>query len=93
VADLNTVMDLAAELDAWMVACCPLLDGHNYGFQADYPKQWRCLEQGIAEAGRYWPDLGISQEYKLNESRNYAILGDRGVLCIWVNSWGWPTSA
>jgi xylose isomerase len=78
VADLKRTMDLAAELDAWMVTCCPLIDGHNYSFQVDYTKQWRWLEEGIAEAARHRDDVRISLEYKLNESRNYAILGDMG---------------
>jgi xylose isomerase len=78
VADLKIVMDLAAELDAWMITCCPLIDGHNYSFQADYFKQWQWLEQGIAEAAKYRSDVKVSLEYKLNESRNYVILGDMG---------------
>jgi xylose isomerase len=78
VADLKIVMDLAAELDAWMVTCCPLIDGHNYSFQADYLKQWTWLEEGISEAARYRSDVKVSLEYKLNESRNYVILGDMG---------------
>lgn len=78
VADMRTVMDLAAELDAWMVTCCPLIDGHNYAFQADYAKQWQWLEEGIREASSYRSDVRISLEYKLNESRNYVILGDMG---------------
>jgi xylose isomerase len=78
VADLKLTMDLAAELDAWMVSCCPLIDGHNYCFQVDYAKQWRWLEEGIGESARYRHDVKISLEYKLNESRNYVILGDMG---------------
>lgn len=78
VADLKIVMDLAAELDAWMVTCCPLIDGHNYSFQSDYTKQWHWLEQGIAKAAQHRSDVKISLEYKLNESRNYVILGDMG---------------
>jgi xylose isomerase len=78
VTDLKRTMDLAAELEAWMVTCCPLIDGHNYSFQVDYTKQWRWLEEGIAEAARHRDDVKISLEYKLNESRNYAILGDMG---------------
>ncbi len=78
VADLKTAMDLTVELGAWMVTCCPLIDGHNYNFEADYLKQWRWLEEGIAEAARHRDDVKISMEYKLNESRNYVILGDVG---------------
>jgi xylose isomerase len=78
VSNLKLTMDLAAELDAWMVSCCPLIDGHNYSFQVDYSKQWRWLEEGIAEAAQHRDDVRISLEYKLNESRNYVILGDMG---------------
>jgi xylose isomerase len=78
VADLKTAMDLAAELGAGMVTCCPLIDGHNYSFQADYAKQWCWLEGGIAEGASHRSDVRVSLEYKLNESRNYCILGDMG---------------
>jgi xylose isomerase len=78
VADLKLAMDLAAGFGAGMVTCCPLIDGHNYCFQVDYEKQWRWLEEGIAEAAAHRSDIRISLEYKLNESRNYCILGDMG---------------
>ncbi len=78
VRDMRLCMDLAVELKTDMVTCCPLIDGHNYNFQTDYIRQWQWLEQGIAEAARYRPDVRISLEYKLNESRNYVILGDMG---------------
>jgi xylose isomerase len=78
VADLKIAMDLAAELDAWMVTCCTLIDGHNYSFQADYVKQWRWLEEGLSEGAQHRSDVKVSLEYKLNESRNYVILGDMG---------------
>jgi len=89
-ADLKTAMDLAAELDAWMVTCCPLIDGHNYNFQVDYLKQWSWLEEGIAEAARHRSDVRISLEYKLNESRNYAILGDMGRTLYLCEQLGMP---
>ncbi len=78
VADLKMAMDLAVELDSGMVTCCPLIDGHNYSFQVDYEKQWAWLEEGVAEAAQYRPEVRLSLEYKLNESRNFAILGDMG---------------
>jgi len=78
VADLKRCADLAVELGAGMVTCCPLIDGHNYNFEADYVKQWNWLEGGIAEAARHRGDVKISLEYKPNESRNYCILRDMG---------------
>ncbi len=78
VAALKVAMDLAAELDAGMVTCCPLIDGHNYRFQVDYLQQWRWLEEGIAQAAQHRSDVKISLEYKPNESRNHVILRDMG---------------
>ena len=75
---VKTGMDLAAELGTDMVTCCPLIDGHNYSFEADYIAQWRWLEEGIAEAARHRSDVRVSLEYKPNESRNYIVLGDMG---------------
>jgi xylose isomerase len=75
---LKTSLDLAAELGASMVTCCPLIDGHNYAFEADYVKQWRWLEEGLAAGAQHRPEVKLSLEYKLNESRNYVILSDMG---------------
>lgn len=75
---VKTGMDLAAELGTGMVTCCPLIDGHNYSFEADYMAQWRWLEEGIAEAASHRSDVKLSLEYKPNESRNYVVLGDMG---------------
>jgi len=76
--DLKAALDLAAELGSGMVTCCPLIDGHNYAFQADYLRQWGWLEEGIAAGARHRSDVRLSLEYKLNESRNYNILADVG---------------
>ena len=78
VANMKIAMDLADELKTGMITCCPLIDGHNYSFEADYLKQWPWLEEGLREAARYRSDVKISLEYKPNESRNYVILGDMG---------------
>ncbi|TFG72079.1 MAG: sugar phosphate isomerase/epimerase [Anaerolineales bacterium] len=90
VADMVIAMDLAAELDTTMITCCPLIDGHNYNFQVDYLKQWAWLEEGIATAARHRNDIRISLEYKLNESRNYCILGDMGRTLFLCERLGFP---
>lgn len=90
VADMKTAMDLAAEFGSDMITCCPLIDGHNYNFQMDYMQQWQWLEAGIAEAARHRDDVRISLEYKLNESRNYCILGDMGRTLFLCERLGFP---
>ena len=83
VSNMKISMDLAAELKAGMVTCCPLIDGHNYNFEADYLKQWPWLEEGMRAAARHRSDVKISLEYKPSESRNYVILGDMG-RALWL---------
>ncbi len=90
VADMVFAMDLAAELNTTMITCCPLIDGHNYNFQVDYLKQWAWLEEGIAAAAKHRDDIRISLEYKLNESRNYCILGDMGRTLFLCERLGFP---
>jgi xylose isomerase len=78
VADLKAAMDLAVELGTQMVTCCPLIDGHNYAFEVDYARQWQWLEEGIGQGASHRPGIKLSLEYKLNESRNFVVLGDVG---------------
>ncbi len=78
IEDLKTCMDLAADLEADLVTCCPLIDGHNYCFQVDYRDQWHWLVEGIRSAASHRSDVRVSLEYKFNESRNYCILADSG---------------
>jgi xylose isomerase len=73
-----------------MITCCPLIDGHNYNFQVDYLKQWVWLEEGITTAAKHRDDIRISLEYKLNESRNYCILGDMGRTLFLCERLGFP---
>jgi xylose isomerase len=90
VSDLKAALDLASELGAPMITCCPLIDGHNYCFQADYSRQWEWLEEAIAEGARHRDDVRISLEYKLNEARNFCILGDMGRALYLCEHLGFP---
>jgi xylose isomerase len=78
VSELKAALDLAAELGATMVSCCPLIDGHNYCFEVDYLRQWQWLEEGLKEGASHRSDIKLSLEYKLSESRNFNILADAG---------------
>ncbi|MBN1670865.1 MAG: sugar phosphate isomerase/epimerase [Kiritimatiellae bacterium] len=90
VADLKTGLDLAAELGTDMVTCCPLIDGHNYSFQADYTQQWGWLREGFAEAAKHRSDVRLSLEYKPNESRNFCLLRDMGRTLYLCEQMGLP---
>lgn len=74
VADLKTSMDLAAELGANLVTMCPLIDGWDYNFQADYQRQWQWLIEGLTSAAEYRSDVRVSIEYKAFEARQSIIV-------------------
>ena len=72
---LKAGMDLAPEMGTDVVTCCPLGDGHDYSFQVDYVQAWEWLLEGVREAAAYRPDVRLSLEYKLNETRAHCIVG------------------
>lgn len=78
VEDLKTAMDLAADLGAYMVTTCPLIDGWDYNFQADYESQWNWMVEGIREAASYRSDVRVSIEYKAFEARTWIITPNMG---------------
>ncbi|MGD8240340.1 MAG: sugar phosphate isomerase/epimerase family protein [Armatimonadota bacterium] len=78
VADMRAAMDIAAELGANLVTCCPLIDGHDYAFQIDYTQRWRWLVEGVREGAQHRSDVRVSMEYKSAEPRTRTILPDCG---------------
>ncbi|TDE16089.1 sugar phosphate isomerase/epimerase [Jiangella asiatica] len=74
VSDLRVSMDLAADLGAGLVTVCPLIDGWDYNFQADYQKQWAWLIDGLREAASHRSDVRVSIEYKAFEARQSIIV-------------------
>lgn len=74
VNDLKRSMDLAAELGANLVTVCPLIDGWDYNFQADYKRQWEWMIAGIRVAASHRSDVRVSIEYKAFEARQSIIV-------------------
>lgn len=62
-------MDVAAALGTDKVTCCPLSDGYDYLFQADYQKAWKNMVSTFKEAARHRKDIRLSLEYKGSETR------------------------
>jgi xylose isomerase len=67
-------MDIAAELDCYMIDIWPGQDGYDYSFQADYTKDLKYLIDGIAECASYRSDIKIGIEYKPKEPRTHCYL-------------------
>ncbi len=62
-------MDAAAALGADKVTCCPLSDGYDYLFEADYGQAWKNMAATFKEAARHRRDIRLSLEYKGSETR------------------------
>ncbi|MEJ6394634.1 sugar phosphate isomerase/epimerase family protein [Gymnodinialimonas sp. 2305UL16-5] len=75
---MKKAMDLSAELEANMISVCPLIDGFDYAFQADYQKQWAWAIDCFGEAAAHRGDVKLSIEYKAFETRNHVILPSMG---------------
>jgi xylose isomerase len=82
---LKTAMDISAELGTNMITCCPLSDGYDYAFEADYPKAWKWFVDGVGEAAAYRAGVKVSMEYKQSEPRHKVIIPNAGTslaLCL-----------
>lgn len=66
---LKRGMDLASELKADRIHCCPLNDGYDYFFQVDYRRAWDYTVSSFRKAAQHNRDMIISIEYKPCESR------------------------
>lgn len=62
-------MDVAAQLGADKITCCPLSDGYDYLFQVDYQQAWRNMVSTFKEAARHRKDILLFLEYKGSETR------------------------
>jgi xylose isomerase len=62
-------MDAAAKLGADKVTCCPLSDGYDYLFQADYQQAWKNMVSTFKESARHRKDIRLFLEYKGSETR------------------------
>jgi len=62
-------MDLAAKLGVDKVTCCPLSDGYDYLFQADYQKAWKNMVATFKAGARHRRDVRLYLEYKGSETR------------------------
>ena len=62
-------MDIAAELGADKVTCCPLSDGYDYLFQVNYQDAWKNMVSTFKEAASHRRDIRLFLEYKASEAR------------------------
>ena len=78
VRDLKLSMDIAADLGAALVTCCPVADGHDYPFEMDYSAAWDRFIEGVHTAAAYRPEVKLSLEYQPNDPVVRILLRDAG---------------
>lgn len=80
---IKEAKDFAEEVGADKVQCCPLSDGYEFSFQADYTQTWKRLCETFAEAGAYKPEIPLYIEYKPNEVRGRCYLDNAAkTICL-----------
>ena len=70
--------EISRKLGANLVSVCPLQDGVDYFFEADYGKMWKYFIDGLRDVASSYPDVKISLEYKMSEPLAHYLLGTVG---------------
>jgi xylose isomerase len=83
--------DFAAEVGADKVTCCPLGDGYEFSFQADYTKSWGYLVETFKEAAAYRPEVPLFIEYKPSETRGKCFLDNAAKTILLIKEIGLPS--
>jgi xylose isomerase len=66
--------EMATQLGADKVTCCPLSDGYDYLFQLNYADAWKNMVAVFKTAAQYKPEIPLYLEYKSQETRVQCIL-------------------
>lgn len=87
VDDLRQAMDFAAELGCNRVTTCPLNEGVDVPFEADFEKMYDYAAETLSEACRHNREVKVCLEYKQNDPRARVLFGNAGEIasfCLWA---------
>ena len=87
VDDLKNAMDLAAELGCNRITTCPLNEGIDVPFEANFEKMYDFAAETLADACAHNPSVKVCLEYKKNDPRAQVIFGTAGEtasFCQWT---------
>jgi xylose isomerase len=87
---IKDAKDFAVAIGADKVTCCPLGDGYEFNFQADYIAVWERLKETFGEAAEYYGDFPLMIEYKPSETRGRCYLDDAAKTLALINAVGRP---
>lgn len=87
---IKEAKDFAKAIGADKVTCCPLGDGYEFSFQADYAKNWNYLKETFGEAAAYCPEIPLFIEYKPSETRGTCFLDNASKTILLIQQIGLP---
>ena len=88
VDDLKWAIDFAAELGCNRITTCPLNEGVDVPFEADFEKMWDYAAETLTTTCAHNPAVKVGLEYKKNDPRARVIFGSAGEVasfCQWTN--------
>lgn len=85
---IKDAKDFAVAIGADKVTCCPLGDGYEFNFQADYIAVWDRLKETFGAAAEYCGDFPLMIEYKPSETRGRCYLDDAAKTLALINAIG-----
>jgi len=88
---IKDAKDFAQHVSADKVTCCPLGDGYEFSFQADYIESWKYLIETFGEAGAYKPEITLFIEYKPKETRGKCFLDTAAKTLCLIKETGLPS--
>jgi len=90
VDDFRRAIDLTREVGAHRISTCPLNDGHDYAFEADYFELYRHAEETFAAICEHDRSVRVCIEYKWNDPRTRCLLASAGESLAFCQSVGAP---
>lgn len=88
--EFKTAMDTALEIGTNRISTCPLNDGHDYVFEANYFDIYKYAEETFAAICDHNEDVKVCIEYKKNDPRIRCLLGTAGETLSFCQSVGAP---
>ena len=76
--DLKRAMDFAVELGCYRVTTCPLNEGTDSPFEADFRTLFDAAAESLYTACAYNPEVKVCLEYKKNDPRTRTLFGSAG---------------
>lgn len=80
---IREAKDFARAVGADKVTCCPLGDGYEFNFQAEYRTSWKRLVETLGEGAAYLPEIPLFIEYKPSETRGRCYV-DTAAKALWL---------